>query len=175
MSRTYPEGIRRNQGSSATAAFQPRCLIPFLARWKTKGHHEEYEGSEVGSYEKEDEPRVIGPTKKRGNAIEDRGGRRLSDIFLSKRPRFIQPGTCYPRSRIPNWLLNSIPSACLLFLSPSFLSSRSSFSRPPPWECYEKPRTCRRLLSFKIPATSIEPSYRDFTPDLGQFRWELLI
>jgi len=49
MSRIYlpPERSRRNENSSATAAFQARRLIPFLAWQKTKGHLKGYERKKV--------------------------------------------------------------------------------------------------------------------------------
>lgn len=179
MSRTYlpSKRSRRNEGSSATAAFQARRLIPFLVRQKTKGHLEGYEGRKVWQDHTRRKTirasRAVGPGEKRGDATGRRGGgRRLSDIFLRKRPRFIPPEARYPRSRMPNWLLNSIPSACLfslllhslsfsLSLSRAharafsfFLSSCSSFSRAPRvlrLENATRNHERRRLLSFKIP------------------------
>lgn len=193
MSRTYlpSKRSRRNEGSSATAAFQARRLIPFLVRQKTKGHLEGYEGRKVWQDHTRRKTirasRAVGPGEKRGDATGRRGGgRRLSDIFLRKRPRFIPPEARYPRSRMPNWLLNSIPSACLfslllhslsfslsvsrararfLFLSLFLLLVLASTSRSPSWECYEKPRTSSFALVQN--SASIEPSRQEYRP---QFR-----
>jgi len=144
MSRIYlsPERNRRNENSSATAAFQARRLIPFLAWQKTKGHLKGYVEEEgmAGSYEKEDDLRIVRPVEKWGDRTrqDEEEAEDVSRICscancrdLYRLKLAILEAECLTDCWIPFHRPTFSASYFILSLSLFVLASASS---PPSWE-----------------------------------------
>lgn len=95
---------RTRRGSQATAAFQAGRLIPFLARQKTKGHLEGYEGRKMWQDHTRWKKSRASSSQGRDDKREERREKRrrkasLGYIPVRKRPRFIPPEARYPRAK----------------------------------------------------------------------------